>query len=183
MGSRHPGCSSRRGRLKAPWPAGTESHRQPWLSGPCPGSGCPPLGSRPMPTPEPHSMFLVVAGVGLVPVLSKLQTQGQGRACPDRPGARPTQLFPLSRSCPRSEHLPAAPRSLPDGRELRKTKTEVSPFGQHQKARWLGGVRIKGGRGARETSRPLRSGFKDRVVEKALSSESQERGWAHSSGP
>lgn len=107
----------------------------------------------------------------------------RGGACPDRPGAWPTRLFPLSCSCPRSEHLPTAPGSLPDGRELRKTRTEISLLRQHQKARRLGGVRIKGRRGARETSRPQRSVFKDRVEEKALSSESQGKGWAHSWSP
>lgn len=42
---------------------------------------------------------------------------------------------------------------------------------------------IKGRSGAREISRPQTSIFKDRVEGKALSSECQGRGYAHSSSP
>lgn len=115
-------------------------------------------------------------GASLVAPLSRLQIQGGEE--PAQTGLVPRlpdrSLSPAT--TPPPEYLPSAPRSLRDGRERRKTKTEVSPLGQHQKARQLGGVPIKGRSGAWETSRPQRSVFKDRVEGKALSSECQGRG-------
>ena len=108
------------------------------------------------------SSWWQLGGCQLSATLSQLQLQG---------GELPAQTG-LVRSLPARALSPkATPSSLPDGRELRKTKRNI------KRPDSVCSVEL----GSRVGEVPGRPVFKGRVEGNTLSSECRGRGWAHSS--